>query len=87
MEKINLVLNKLIKLKGLIKIKNFFSEVSDKKKEIKTILDLPDEYNEHLVMFLDPRSPVIEQYRSLRTHLLAESGNKSINTFLVTRFC
>ena len=84
MEKINLVLNKLIKLKGLIKIKKTSSEVSDKKKEIKTILDLPEEYNEHLVMFLDPRSPVVEQYRSLRTHLLAESGNKSINTFLVT---
>lgn len=84
MEKINLALNKLIKLKGLIKIKKTFSKFLDKKKENKTILDLPEEYNEHLVMFLDPRSPIVEQYRSLRTHLLAETENKSINTFLVT---
>ena len=84
MGKVNSVLNILVKIKNLIKMEKIFSKFSNNYLKNNTTLDLSGEYNKHLITFLDPRSPIIEQYRSLRTHLLGEAESKSIDTFLVT---
>jgi len=84
MGKIGLTLKRVIKLKDLEEKKKEFTNAPQKKKEVRLVSEIPEGYDEHLVTFLDPRSPVAEQYRSLKTHLLSEAESRSINTFLIT---